>query len=83
MTGWGGRYWRPLRRETEFEIGENTPYQLDETDYTAVTHCARRNLAHVQIEVRQDLIGDRQSAEIWAERLARAIEAAGLKEGIA
>jgi predicted N-formylglutamate amidohydrolase len=66
------------RKQEGFVIGDNEPYRLDETDYTAITHCARRGLPHVQIEVRQDLIGTKENAEQWAERLAVAMEEAGI-----
>lgn len=66
-----------LSRDTRFCIGDNEPYQLDETDFTAITHCARRGLPHVQFEVRQDLIGTREDARLWAHRIGDAIDAAG------
>lgn len=64
---------RELSRDTRFCVGDNEPYKLDETDFTAVTHCARRGLPHVQFEIRQDLIGTRRDAELWADRIGDAI----------
>jgi predicted N-formylglutamate amidohydrolase len=43
----------------------------DATDYTIPVHAERRNLHHVLIEIRQDLIGEESGQREWAERLAR------------
>jgi predicted N-formylglutamate amidohydrolase len=40
-------------------IGDNEPYGVtDASDYTIPVHGERRDLHHVAIEVRQDLIAD-------------------------
>lgn len=62
-----------LRQEAGLIVGDNQPYAVgDETDYTIPQHGERRGIAHVGIEVRQDLIADPAGQEQWAERLARA-----------
>jgi predicted N-formylglutamate amidohydrolase len=64
-----------LRRERGLVIGDNEPYAVsDETDYTVIAHGERRGVAHVEVEVRQDLISDAQGCAAWSERLAGALE---------
>lgn len=53
----------------EFEVGDNQPYAVDESDYTIVAHGLDRGLKHVLVEVRQDLIGEREGAHRWADIL--------------
>ncbi len=66
-----------LRREADLHIGDNEPYFVsDETDYSIPRHGEARGLPHVEIEVRQDLIGDDAGQEAWAERICRALQAA-------
>ena len=66
-----------LRAETGLVIGDNEPYFVsDETDFTVPRHGEARGLPHVEIEIRQDLIGDDAGQEEWARRLCRALQAA-------
>jgi predicted N-formylglutamate amidohydrolase len=66
-----------LRAEAGLVIGENEPYAVsDLTDYTVPVHGEGRGLAHVEIEIRQDLIAEPSGQAIWAERLARLLPAA-------
>ncbi|HEY2528703.1 MAG TPA: N-formylglutamate amidohydrolase [Xanthobacteraceae bacterium] len=61
-----------LGAETPFAVGDNVPYSVsDATDYTIPVHGERRNLFHVLIEIRQDLIADETGQRAWALRLAR------------
>jgi hypothetical protein len=63
-------------------IGENEPYAVsDLTDYTVPVHAERRELPHVEIEIRQDLIADTPGQRQWAERLARLLPAAYARLG--
>jgi len=60
-----------LRAEGDLAIGDNAPYAITEaSDYTVPTHGERRGLAHVEIEIRQDLIADAAGQTAWAARLA-------------
>ena len=61
-------------------VGDNEPYSVtDDTDYTIPVHGERRGLAHVAIEIRQDLIDDEAGQEYWANRLAAVLpKAAGI-----
>ena len=61
-----------LRGEGALVVGDNQPYAAgDLTDYSIVTHGERRQLPHVELEIRQDLIADGGGQDAWAERLAR------------
>jgi predicted N-formylglutamate amidohydrolase len=64
-----------LRRVPDLVIGDNEPYFVsDETDYTIPRHAEARGLPHVEIEVRQDLLGDATGQVRWAALLAAALE---------
>ncbi len=66
-----------LRRESGLTVGDNQPYFVsDETDYTIPHHGEARGLAHVEIEIRQDLIGDEAGQDEWARRICGALRAA-------
>jgi predicted N-formylglutamate amidohydrolase len=61
-----------LEKEGDLVVGDNEPYHVsDETDYGIPVHGERRGIPHVEIEIRQDLIGDRAGQQAWAERLVR------------
>jgi len=61
-----------LRAEGDLAVGDNAPYAItDASDYTVPVHGERRDLPHVEIEIRQDLIGDEPGQAAWASRLAR------------
>lgn len=66
-----------LEGEGDLVVGDNEPYAVgDATDYTIPVHGERRGLLHVEIEIRQDLIGEEKGQRAWAERLARLLPAA-------
>lgn len=55
----------------------NAPYHVDDvSDFTIPVHGERRGIAHVLIEVRNDLITDARGQEEWADRLAPALRLA-------
>jgi predicted N-formylglutamate amidohydrolase len=63
-----------LRREAHLTIGDNEPYFVsDETDYTVPRHGEARGLPHVEIEIRQDLVGNEAGQTEWAQRIGRAL----------
>jgi predicted N-formylglutamate amidohydrolase len=39
-------------------VGDNEPYQMDGTDFTAPHHAIARGLGYLELEIRQDLIAD-------------------------
>jgi predicted N-formylglutamate amidohydrolase len=63
-----------LREESGLEIGDNQPYSVgDGTDYTIPVHGEQRNVLHVGIELRQDLVADEAGQQAWALRLSHAL----------
>jgi predicted N-formylglutamate amidohydrolase len=63
-----------LRNDASLVIGDNEPYAVsDEGDYTLLVHGEQRNLLHVELEIRQDLIEDEAQQHTWAARLASAL----------
>lgn len=73
-----------LRDEGDLVVGNNAPYAItDASDYTVPVHGEGRNLPHVEIEIRQDLIADDAGQAAWVARLARLLPIADsrLREG--
>jgi predicted N-formylglutamate amidohydrolase len=64
------------RRLGEAVVGDNQPYQMDETDFTIPHHVAAANLDYVELEVRQDLLGDPTGVRAAAELLAAVLREA-------
>jgi predicted N-formylglutamate amidohydrolase len=61
-----------LRRDGELVVGDNQPYSVsDLSDYGVVVYGERRGIAHVEIEIRQDLLADEAGQAAWAKRFAR------------
>ena len=61
-----------LRADGDLTVGDNAPYAItDASDYTVPVHGEGRSLPHVEIEIRQDLIGDEAGQAAWTARLAR------------
>ena len=64
-----------LRRDPALVIADNQPYFVsDETDFTIPRHGEARGLPHVEIELRQDLVGDEAGQTAWAARLIQALQ---------
>ncbi len=60
-----------LGREADLVVGDNEPYAMDGTDYTAPFHARRRGIDAVELEVRQDLLQDPDQALRMAELFIR------------
>jgi predicted N-formylglutamate amidohydrolase len=61
-----------LDNEGDLTVGINQPYAVgDNIDYAVPIHCENGGLLHVELEIRQDLIGTSEGQTAWAERLAR------------
>lgn len=61
-----------LRCKQGLVVGDNEPYRVtDASDYTIPVHGEQRDLHHVAIEIRQDLIADEADQHRWAALLAR------------
>ncbi len=68
-----GRLALPLMSRLRAEgvcVGDNQPYSGELEGDTMSRHGTGRNLAHVLIEVRQDLISTPEGQRLWAARLA-------------
>ena len=64
-----------LRADGSFVIGDNEPYSGRHTaDYSIDLHAETKGLAHVGIELRQDLIADEAGQQRWAAILGDALE---------
>ena len=61
-----------LKREEGLVVGDNEPYSVtDASDYTIPIHGEQRDLHHVALEVRQDLVTDEAGQRIWAALFVR------------
>jgi predicted N-formylglutamate amidohydrolase len=71
-----------LRRDADLVVGDNEPYAVsDASDYAIPEYGEKRGLAHVEIEIRQDLIAAAEGQREWAERLGEALETAAVGLG--
>lgn len=59
-----------LRNEADLVVGDNEPYNGALRNDAMYRHATANGFAHILIEVRQDLIADKNGAIEWAERLA-------------
>lgn len=60
-----------LREAGDIVVGANDPYDVsDLSDYGIPMHGEKRGLPHVELEIRQDLIGTEAGELHWAERMA-------------
>ena len=60
-----------IRAEGRWNVGDNEPYAVTATtDYAIPVHCETRGIAHVGLEIRQDLIGQADGQAEWAARIA-------------
>lgn len=57
-----------LRQEGDITVGDNQPYRMDRTDYTIPRHAFANALPYLELEFRQDLLVDLDSAHRWAIR---------------
>ncbi len=72
-----------LTAEPGLIVGDNDPYRVsDESDYGIPVHGERRALAHVEIEIRQDLIMFPEGQAEWVDRLARLLPIAANDAGV-
>ncbi|RUQ40248.1 MAG: N-formylglutamate amidohydrolase [Candidatus Competibacteraceae bacterium] len=64
-----------LRANPDLCVGDNAPYSGREVGFTMDTHGGAAGLAHVEIEIRQDLITDEAGQAYWADVVGTALEA--------
>jgi predicted N-formylglutamate amidohydrolase len=63
-------------------VGDNEPYSGALANDCMYRHGSRRGLAHGLVEIRQDLIGEAQATEAWAERLAAIVTGLNRLSGV-
>ena len=63
----------PTFEKAEKTIGHNDPYGGDEFFHTMSSSGGHHGLAHTQVEIRQDLMGDLDNIFHWADLLEEAI----------
>jgi len=56
-------------------VGDNEPYRMDTTDYTVPRHAFESGRPYVELEVRQDLLGDAAGVDAIAALLAEGLAA--------
>jgi predicted N-formylglutamate amidohydrolase len=71
----GARVAMPLLERAGVVTGDNEPYSGRILNATMNRHAEAAGIPYLGIEVRQDLIGDREGVAVWADRLAPVIGA--------
>ncbi|MFT5322103.1 MAG: putative N-formylglutamate amidohydrolase [Pseudohongiellaceae bacterium] len=72
---------KSLKMNPDLRVGDNEPYSgRHPHDFTIDYHAQETGLAHVGIEVRQDLVSTEEGAQQWAEILAKSFDEV-LKDG--
>lgn len=69
-----------LSRETGLCVGDNQPYAMDGSDYTAPRHAVARGRDFLELEIRQDLIATPAGQAQFASLLARLLPLLPLPE---
>lgn len=70
-----------LRREPGLTVGDNEPYAMDGIDHTVPVHAIARGIDYLELEVRQDLIIDREGQARMAELLLRRLGGVAVDQG--
>jgi predicted N-formylglutamate amidohydrolase len=70
-----------LGAEKDLKVGDNQPYAMDGTDFTAPFHVRTQGCEMLELEVRQDLIADAAGQTAMAARLARLVPLALARSG--
>ena len=58
-----------LNRIGHIKVGDNEPYDGALKGDTMYRHCTKKGIAHILIEVRQDLIGNEKGVTEWTDYL--------------
>ncbi|UVO50313.1 N-formylglutamate amidohydrolase [Sphingomonas sp. SUN019] len=74
-TRFAHAFLRALQADPSPTVGDNEPYRMDSIDYTIPRH-AYPARPYVEIEVRQDLLGDAAGIERWATYIEDALRTA-------
>jgi len=65
-----------LEKNTEYFVGDNEPYRIDDKDFTVPQHATKRALPSVLIEIRQDLVETVEGQKFLASIISRALSEA-------
>ena len=72
-----------LSAEADLCVGRNKPYEVNmEMDYTIPVHAEGRGVPYVEIEIRQDLIGEPAGQRRWAELMSRLLPQVVERSGV-
>ena len=72
-----------LRQEPGLCVGDNEPYHARHPlGFTMDVHCERNGYPHVLLEIRQDLINDKEKANHWAGLIERHLQDAFTQTGL-
>ena len=63
-----------LLTEPAIIVGDNEPYQMDDTDHTIPRHAFANRLPYVELEIRQDLIAKTAGQYVWNAWLGTVLE---------
>jgi predicted N-formylglutamate amidohydrolase len=74
-TGFATTLLQALQRESGTVIGDNEPYEMDDTDHTIPRHAFANRIPYAELEIRQDLIVDAAGQQIWSALLSSALNA--------
>ena len=69
-TSFAARCLEWLRAQGDLTVGDNEPYRMDQIDYTIPRHAYPNGRRYVEIEIRQDLLGDDVGIDNWVDRIA-------------
>ncbi|MDB5669897.1 MAG: hypothetical protein JWO25_856 [Alphaproteobacteria bacterium] len=70
------RFLHALQHAGDIVVGDNAPYRMDSIDYTVPRHAYPARRPYVEIEIRQDLIGDPEGQMRWSAIVEAALTAA-------
>jgi predicted N-formylglutamate amidohydrolase len=62
-----------LRQRGDLCVGDNEPYRMDVIDYTIPRHAYPARLPYAEIEIRQDLLADRDGIARWRDIMVDAL----------
>ncbi len=72
-----------LQAETEFNVGINQPYTVNMAmDYTIPMHAEGKGVPYIEIEIRQDLIGEEAGQREWSTLLTAVFPKALTRSGL-
>ena len=71
-----------LQADPQLVVGLNQPYSGQDINYTLDRHAGVTGLAHVSVEIRQDLLADEYGCAEWGQRLAQCLAPLALRDDL-